>query len=129
MSCRRGSWDCPRYKQKDEFERAKRQFPSIQSDIENWNCNVIYEKTCKDFQPVPPRMTAEEFNAKQDELLSELPIEFRCFVSSYAYDCGHSAGYEEIIGYVAEMVSELKEPIKNYTDKVVKIASNVKSFK
>jgi len=119
MSCRRGSWDCPRYKQKDEFKLAKRQFPSIQSDIENWNCNVIYEKTCKDFQPIPPRMTSEEFNVKQDELLSELPEEFRSFVSSYAYDHGHSAGYEEVIGIMSGLVSDLKEPIRKFQEGLI----------
>lgn len=63
----------------------------------------------------PPRMTAEEFERKQTELLAQLPEEFRGGVSFKAWQDGHSAGFEEVILHITELVDMLLQPIKEYT--------------
>ena len=64
-------------------------------------------------------MDQQEFNQKQDDLLNELPKEFQKFVSSYAWAQGHHAGYQEVLSYVQDLVSELKGPISVYTTRIL----------
>ena len=59
-------------------------------------------------------MTAEEFSIKQAELLKSLPEEFHSFVRYYAYEHGHSSGYEEVLGIVQSLVYELEPVIEKY---------------
>ncbi len=65
------------------------------------------------------KMTSEEFSVKESELLSQLPPEFRALASYHAYNRGHSAGREEVLCILKGFIAELKEPIKNYTDRLV----------
>jgi hypothetical protein len=58
--------------------------------------------------PALTAMTQAEFDHDQQQALYELPAEFRGFVSSYAWEHGHAAGYEEVLGYVRELVSALR---------------------
>lgn len=44
-----------------------------------------------------------EFTTKQEELLSEIPKEFRPFVIQLAWDLGHSSGLNEVISYTMQM--------------------------
>ena len=60
------------------------------------------------------RMTLEEYNLQQDQLLEELPEELRPVISWMAYERGHSGGYEEVIGILTGLVSDLKGPIVEY---------------
>lgn len=73
---------------------------------------------CDFYKPNPPRMTKEEFNIKEAEILKDLPEEFRSAISYMAYEIGHSAGYEECLIYVKEYVSNLKEPIEKFQKRI-----------
>lgn len=63
-------------------------------------------------------MNEIEFAARQDEILSELPQEFRGAVSFKAYQDGHAGGYEEVMGHLIELVDMLKQPIIDYTARI-----------
>ena len=65
-----------------------------------------------------PRMTDEEYSTKSAEILSEIPQTFHSFVSMQAYDRGHSAGYEEVIGIMQSLVYDLKPAIAAYTSQI-----------
>ena len=69
-------------------------------------------------QPPFARMTDVEFNKEQDDLLSALPVEFRSAVASNAWERGHSAGLEEVLLHVDELVHLLQDPILKYTDRI-----------
>lgn len=64
-------------------------------------------------------MTEHEYSEKLDNILSELPIEFRSMVNYYCWDKGHAYGYEEVLSYAEALTSELKEPIANFRARVV----------
>lgn len=66
------------------------------------------------------KMTLEEFAEKSKNFLDQLPPEFRPMVSYCAYERGHSGGLDEVLCLIQGMVSDLKEPIKNYTDRLVR---------
>ena len=61
-----------------------------------------------------PRMTAEQFADAQTEAVCHLPPEFRATLCGMAWESGHSAGYEEVIGHLRELASELRRPIEQY---------------
>ena len=63
-------------------------------------------------------MTNEEFNQKEEELLNELPPEFRSAVSYHAYERGHAYGHSEVFIHVAELVNLLEKPIAEYTKRL-----------
>ena len=65
-------------------------------------------------------MTDQEYTDKQKELLKDIPIEFHGTLSYMAYDRGHSCGYDECINILSDMVYELKTPIKQYTERILK---------
>ncbi len=44
------------------------------------------------------RMTEEEFNKEQADLLGGIPPELHSALQHFAWDKGHSAGYEEVVG-------------------------------
>ncbi|MEI7942926.1 MAG: hypothetical protein WCH76_07180 [Candidatus Riflemargulisbacteria bacterium] len=107
------------YKKKEDFRRAKMQYPNIDNLMEKWECDEGFQRTCLDFQVTPRKMTNEGFINAEAQLLNQLPEEFRSYASSEAYDHGHSAGYEEIIGYLRGIVNGLREPIEKYKKRVI----------
>jgi len=115
--CQKRYCGCNKYKQKEHFSLAKRQYPTIESPIEKWECNEEFQKTCKDFQAPPPRMTDEEYLAEHTKLINELPEEFRSYASGEAW--AHSAGYEEVIMILRWIVEDLKGPIEKYKKRVI----------
>ncbi len=76
-----------------------------------------------DVEPFSAPMTADDYLTELEKLLFEIPKEFRDFVNAQAYDRGHSSGYEECYNIAQDLVSALKDPIKNYTEKVKKICA------
>ena len=71
--------------------------------------------------PVMPylkAMTVDEFNAEQAEILKECPEEFRGVFSGKAWEDGHSAGYEEVISHLSELVDAFKEPINKFANRL-----------
>jgi hypothetical protein len=81
-------------------------------------CNSKTEAECKLFLPFPPRMTDEEYIRKQTKLLKDIPKELHAALSYMAYERGHSAGNEEIVIELHDLVSGLQEPLKNYEARV-----------
>jgi len=81
-------------------------------------CDEAKEKVCKKFKPYPPRMTEEEFGKKQADLLQDIPEEFRGTISYMAYEHGHSAGYEEVIILIQDLVSNFEEPIQKFEKRI-----------
>jgi hypothetical protein len=73
------------------------------------------------YKIVPPltRMTEDEYNKEHDDLISKLPVEFHGVVSSMAWERGHSAGYEEVIGILSELVDKLSPAIKAFERAIV----------
>lgn len=64
------------------------------------------------------RMSQEQFNMRQAELLRALPEEFHGFVNSQAWERGHSAGLEEVMMIMEELTDALEKPIFNYTKRI-----------
>ena len=60
------------------------------------------------------RMNSEDFTKKMDEILAEIPTAFREFVSSQAWDRGHSSGFEEVCSIAQDLTDSLKPAIKAY---------------
>jgi hypothetical protein len=118
MSCQRKNCGCKIYQKKELNRRARQQFPQIELPLEKWECDRSFESTCVDFKPYPPRMTDAEFIVQQDELLSQVPIEFRSKLSYMAYEDGHSAGMEEVIGILRGLVADLVEPIQQFEARI-----------
>lgn len=58
-------------------------------------------------------MTAEEFSAKQSELLNRVPFEVRGALSYMAWERGHAYGYNEVLIVLSNLVSDLEEPLRN----------------
>lgn len=65
----------------------------------------------KVFLPVD-RMTESQFNGEMHETLKNLPQPFRDFVSTEAWDRGHSSGYEEVIAISTGMADKLEKCFK-----------------
>lgn len=74
------------------------------------------------FNVTPPfiQLTEEEYNSELTELLKPLPSEFRSFVSSTAWNDGHSSGYEEVLSIAGSLVSDLKPAIDLFREKMIK---------
>jgi hypothetical protein len=60
-------------------------------------------------------MTQEEFDVKAEELLRDIPDEFRSILNYMAYERGHAYGYDEVLNILDELVYKFKEPIEKYT--------------
>lgn len=65
--------------------------------------------------PYMEAMTEKEFSQERDELLADIPQEFHSYISSQAYERGHSSGMEEVINYMKDIVSSIRQPIADYT--------------
>ena len=55
------------------------------------------------------------FEKRQDELLAQLPEEFRSYVSGRAWESGHSSGYQEVLNYLEDLIFHLTPAIEKYT--------------
>lgn len=67
-----------------------------------------------DCQPPLLRLTANQYAEELKAALNDIPQEFHSFVSSYAWEQGHSHSHEEVLGYVQEIICGLKPAIKAY---------------
>jgi hypothetical protein len=65
------------------------------------------------------RMTGDEYEQKMEEVLSDVPESFRSFVSSHAYEHGHSSGYEEVCSIASGLVYDLQKPLENYRNEII----------
>lgn len=86
-------------------------------DVQNLEVKLKYfEKIW--VTPFEKEMDSSEYNAEMDKLLEEIPEEFRGYVSSEAYDRGHSSGYEESLNIAQDITSTLKRCIDKYTKRL-----------
>lgn len=77
-----------------------------------------------DIMPPLERMTDAQYSDEMQEILSEVPVEFRSYVASESYDRGHSAGYEECTNIAQSIVAALKPCIEAFritTERVAEI--------
>lgn len=58
------------------------------------------------------------FKEREEWVLGFLPEEFRDSLSAYAYRQGHSAGYDEVINILSEIVDVLRVPIKDFEQRM-----------
>ncbi len=63
--------------------------------------------------------TGEEHIKEMEELLCDIPEEFKGYIMQEAWDRGHSAGYDEVYNIAGNMYSQLKPRITNYTKRIV----------
>ena len=110
------SSSCPILKKKLAYDEASKRNPFVDNPFRNWTCSK--ETTCHHYQEIPPRMTPEEFETQQDELLKEIPEEFRSAIFYKAWEDGHSSGYEEVIYHVKDLISTLEEPIAKFEQRI-----------
>jgi hypothetical protein len=78
------------------------------------------------FEIYPPlaRMTEDEFNEEQEKLLKDIPKEFHGAFPGVAWDNGHSAGLEEVISVLSDLISNFKQPIEDYGKRLVEECKN-----
>ena len=69
----------------------------------------------------PKRMTEDQFCAKQAECLADIPEEFHAYFSYKAYEDGHSAGREEVIGCLLGLLDGFKEAVDTYTKRIKEV--------
>lgn len=63
-------------------------------------------------------MTAEQFATETSRILSPLPPEFRGFVAGYAWEHGHSSGYDEVLLITRALTDDLLGPIHAYSVRI-----------
>ncbi len=85
--------------------------------VKNLKIDLEFVKTLE-VEPYVRPMTPEDYCTAMEKLLEQLPEEFRSFVSSQAYERGHSVGREESYNIAQDIVSSLKDPIKKYQEKI-----------
>jgi hypothetical protein len=74
-----------------------------------------HETTVK-VQPPLARMTEAEYVQELGDVLGGLPPEFHRFVKEYAWEEGHSSGYEEVVSCARGLVDGLESAVKAYTE-------------
>jgi hypothetical protein len=66
-------------------------------------------------RPTPQEQkAADDFNKQQDQILEQLPLEFHSFVHTYAWEQGHSSGYNEVLNIEEELIYHLTRAIEKY---------------
>lgn len=63
-------------------------------------------------------MTEEQFKQAQEEIFKRhsFPASMRSWAMGYAWEQGHSAGYEEVLGDLSELVSSMSKSLEEYGD-------------
>ena len=59
-------------------------------------------------------MDTIDYNQKEKEILSVIPKHFHSTLSYMAYERGHSAGEEEVLGCLQGLVGDLRDVINSY---------------
>lgn len=63
-------------------------------------------------------MTDQDFQDKQTQALCLLPPEFHATLSYMAYERGHSAGREEVLGILQGLAGDLLPAVRAYTERL-----------
>jgi len=59
----------------------------------------------------------QAFWEEQNKILTDVPREFRDFLSQFAWEQGHASGYNEVIAILKDLVFEFGIALKQYQDK------------
>lgn len=86
-------------------------------EVKNLKVELNYFKSMW-VTPFEKEMDSTEYHEEMGRLLEEIPEEFRGYVSSEAYDRGHSSGYEESFNIAQDITSTLKRCIDKYTKRL-----------
>lgn len=65
-------------------------------------------------------MDKELFDRREEEILKDVPYEFRGTLTYMAYDKSHAYGREEMLFTLESLVFDLKEAIKKFEDRLRK---------
>ncbi len=69
--------------------------------------------------PLPVEaLDQSSYDAALDNLLQGLPAEFHEFVSSQAYERGHSSGFDECLNIATDLVYDLEKAINAYNKRI-----------
>lgn len=60
------------------------------------------------------RKQREEFEAKQAEMLDDVPVPFRSPLAHLAWEQGHSCGYSEVLSVLDDLISALQPAWDEY---------------
>lgn len=60
----------------------------------------------------------EQYCTEQTVLLGGIPEEFRGVLAGYAWDKGHSVGYEEVLLYLRELISTFQPAIEAFAKRI-----------
>lgn len=71
-----------------------------------WNNIEIY--------PELAPLTQDEYDTELQKALKKIPGAFHTFVVNWAYEHGHSAGYEECLAIAENLIAELRPAIHGY---------------
>jgi len=61
----------------------------------------------------------KEFEAEQEDLLKDIPEEFKSWIRSEAWSRGHSDGYHEVLAIVRDHAYELLLIVEKYTKRIL----------
>lgn len=65
-------------------------------------------------------MTEHEYIIRHNELLGDVPKEFKGYLSKLSWDLGHSAGYREVLNYLSGLTYEFMEAFREYEKNIKK---------
>lgn len=68
--------------------------------------------------PLKNPMSAEAFISEEEKGLAEIPAEFHSVIREWAWDKGHSSGYDEVVSILRELAGSLKKPIEAFKERL-----------
>lgn len=63
-------------------------------------------------------MTPEEFQTKQEEMLSRVPVEFHSNLKVKAWEEGHAYGYNEVLLHLDDFIYMIEKPLAEYVKRI-----------
>lgn len=63
-------------------------------------------------------MNEQEYEQEMENLLADIPNEFREYIRSEAWDQGHANGYDECFGIATNLYYALKKVVDTYTARI-----------
>lgn len=78
----------------------------------------LHKLCCEAQETDKPEYYVKIYESEIDYKLRDIPQEFHAFITSYAWDRGHSSGQDEIDSVAEDLISQLKEPIEKFTTRI-----------
>jgi hypothetical protein len=64
------------------------------------------------------RLTLPKYEEEAEKVLKDIPVEFHEFLKQYAWEEGHSSGYEEVLSKLKDLQYQIVPCIRNYTKNI-----------